>query len=181
MKKTYKFQSKIKIPLNVKVNKIGDTLNITGPLGKSRINIKKLDYKGNLAIKIDQQNNELDIIGSKKAPYNSLINIIQNKLTGVNQGYITYLRLFGIGYRCTLDNDILTFKVGYSHDVRYKIPKSVRIFLIEPTLLSIFGIDKNQVTQIAAQIRNIKPPSPYKGKGIRLAQEIVRLKQGKQK
>ena len=75
----------------------------------------------------------------------------------------------------------MTLKVGYSHDVKYKIPSSVCIFLIEPTLICLFGIDKNQVTQIAAEIRQIKPPSPYKGKGIRFVNETVFIKQGKQK
>jgi large subunit ribosomal protein L6 len=181
MKKQSNYQLEIKIPFNVKVEKKEDIIIFSGPLGCSKINIKKLDYKGCIAIHINQEKKVITVLSSLESVYGSVINLIKNKIYGISQGYLLYLRLVGIGYRCFLKNNTLTFKVGFSHDIKYKIPDSIRIFLIEPTLLCLFGIDKNQVTQIAAQIRFIKPPSPYKGKGVRFLQETVRVKQGKQK
>jgi large subunit ribosomal protein L6 len=75
----------------------------------------------------------------------------------------------------------LRLKVGFSHDLVFQIPDSIRLFLIEPTLICLYGIDKNQVTQIASKIREIQPPSVYKGKGIAFSEEVVILKQGKRK
>ena len=72
-------------------------------------------------------------------------------------------------------------KLGYSHDIIYKIPSSIKLFLLDPTLICFFSVDKNQVTQIAAKIRNLRRPSAYKGKGIRLINEKILLKQGKKK
>jgi large subunit ribosomal protein L6 len=95
------------------------------------------------------------------------------------------MRIVGVGYRAEIIkneiNQILCFKIGLSHDFQYNIPKSVRVFLIEPTLICLYGVDKNQVTQIAAKIRQIKPPSVYKGKGIRLINEVIVMKPGKRK
>lgn len=95
------------------------------------------------------------------------------------------MRIVGVGYRVEIlkneTNQILCFKIGLSHDFQYVIPKSVRIFLIEPTVICLYGIDKNQVTEIAAKMRQIKPPSVYKGKGIRLLNEVIVMKAGKRK
>lgn len=95
------------------------------------------------------------------------------------------MRIVGVGYRAEIinnkTNQILCFKIGLSHNFQYDIPKSIRVFLVEPTLICLYGIDKNQVTQIAAKIRQIKPPSVYKGKGIRLINEVIVTKAGKRK
>lgn len=181
MKTKFIYQSEIKIPTNVKIEKKQNILVFSGPLGSSKINIKKIDRKGVTAISIYQDKRSIQLLSSVKSLYGSILSLIKNKIYGVSQGYLLYLRLVGIGYRCSLENQTLSLKVGFSHDVKYKIPSSIRIFLIEPTLICLFGLDKNQITQIAAQIRHIKPPSPYKGKGIRFLQETVFIKQGKQK
>lgn len=102
-------------------------------------------------------------------------------MRGVTRGFLIYLKIIGIGYRASLQNDTLLLKLGYSHDVTYKIPSSIKLFLIEPTVICVFGVDKNQVTQIASKIRSLRKPSAYKGKGIRLINEKVLLKQGKKK
>lgn len=169
------------MPETVIVKKNKNIIKFTGPLGSSKINIEKVDRMGVTAIKINHEGKLISIISSEKSSYNAIIGLIKNKIYGVSQGFLLYLRIVGIGYRCFLTNQTLTLKVGYSHDVKFRIPESIRIFLLEPTLICLFGIDKNQVTQLAAQIRQIKPPSPYKGKGIRLLNETVFIKQGKQK
>lgn len=107
--------------------------------------------------------------------------LIKQKQQGVSRGYFTYLRLIGVGYRVFLVKNQLTFKLGFSHFVKVTIPSSIRVFLPEPTLICFYGLDKNQVTQIAAKIKEIKPPSPYKGKGIRILDAQVRIKVGKKK
>lgn len=181
MRKKKNYQSEIKIPKAVHVERKKDIMIFTGPLGCSKINIKKLDHKGCLAVTISREKKVISILSPLESNYGSFVNLIKNKIYGVSQGYLLYLRIVGIGYRCILQNNTLTFKVGFSHDVRYKIPTSIRIFLIEPTLICLFGVDKHQITQVAAQIRDIRPPSTYKGKGIRLLHENVPIKQGKQK
>lgn len=116
-----------------------------------------------------------------KAKKSIISSLYEQKIQGVSRGYFTYLRLFGVGYRVFLVKDILTFKLGFSHFVKIKIPASIRVFLPEPTLICFYGLDKNQVTQIAAKVQQIKPPSPYKGKGIRVLDTQIKLKIGKKK
>ena len=104
-----------------------------------------------------------------------------NKIQGVSRGFLLYLKIIGIGYRVLLQNNKLIFKLGYSHDIIYKLPSSIKVFLMDPTLFCLFGIDKNQITQIAAKLRGLRKPSVYKGKGIRLLNETIALKIGKRK
>nr|YP_009720878.1 ribosomal protein L6 [Scherffelia dubia]QGP70678.1 ribosomal protein L6 [Scherffelia dubia] len=111
----------------------------------------------------------------------SCLPVLAQKIQGVSRGYFVYLRVVGVGYRVFLSQNILTFKLGFSHFYKVKVPKSTRVFLPEPTLLCLYGIDKNQVTQVAASIKRIKPPSVYKGKGIKLLKDSIRLKEGKKK
>jgi ribosomal protein L6P/L9E len=121
-------------------------------------------------------------VRAKNSPKNlTPLALLAQKIQGVSRGYFVYLRVVGVGYRVFLSENILTFKIGFSHFYKVKVPNSTRVFLPEPTLLCLYGIDKNQVTQIAAKIKSIKPPSVYKGKGIRLLDELIRLKEGKKK
>nr|QGP70640.1 ribosomal protein L6 [Tetraselmis sp. CCMP 881] len=104
------------------------------------------------------------------------------KLKGISGGFFVYLKIVGIGYRVFLDREnTLTFKLGYSHYYQAKLPKSIKVFLPEPTLICLYGIDKNQVTQVAAKIQAIKKPCAYKGKGIRLIDQQIQLKAAKKK
>lgn len=125
------------------------------------------------------------ILHSNHKPFlKSISNIIKNKITGVSSGFLISIRIIGVGYRAEIikkKKQVLLFKIGFSHDFEYVIPASIRVFLVEPTLICLYGVDKNQITQIAAKIREIKPPSVYKGKGIKLVNENVFLKPGKRK
>ena len=109
--------------------------------------------------------------------------LISNRFHGVRFGFTLYLRVVGVGYRVSYksQNHRLIFKVGLSHDVEFQLPPSIRVFVLEPTLFCLFGINKNQVTQVGAKIRMIRPPEVYKGKGIRLVEEKIKLKIGKRK
>lgn len=116
---------------------------------------------------------------SQKHYFNSLCD---QKLKGISRGYFVYLKIVGIGYRVFSEKEnLLTFKLGYSHYYQVNLPKSVKAFLPEPTLICLYGIDKNQVTQAAGKLQAIKKPCAYKGKGIRLLDQQIQLKAGKKK
>ena len=110
-----------------------------------------------------------------------IASLYHQKSQGVLKGFFTYLKITGVGYRVFLTGNILTLKLGFSHFVKVQVPESVKVFLPEPTLVCFYGVDKNQITQIAAKVQQLKPPSPYKGKGIRRLDTNIRLKPGKKK
>ncbi len=105
--------------------------------------------------------------------------LIANAVQGVTQGYTKELEIKGIGYRAKLSGRALELSVGFSHPVIFEPPEGVTIEVPEPTKIRVSGIDKQLVGQVAADIRAIRPPDAYKGKGIRYAGEVVRLKPGK--
>lgn len=186
MKKLKNYKTKIRIPTNVKIKKEKNNLFFYGLLGSTQLSLEKLDVLGIAAIqfrKNDKKN--LFFSSNSKCFFASITNIIQNKIIGVSSGFLVSMRIIGVGYRAEIikhqKNQILCFKIGFSHDLKYIIPTSVRVFLLEPTLICLYGVDKNQITQIAAKIKMIKPPSVYKGKGIRLVNEPIFTKLGKRK
>src|SRR5947209_8286747 len=190
-------QSYISLPKNVSVffgelviskrNSRDKLLIFSGPLGEVKLNLKKVDPFGLGKLKISEDKQKIIINHKSKKDLKPLKTLIQGKIYGVTIGYLLSLRIVGVGYRVFLQEDIknskknLIFKMGYSHDIKYQLPKSVRGFVLEPTLLCIYGIDKNQVAEIANKIRNIRPPENYKGKGIRFVNEKITLLQGKRK
>ncbi len=106
---------------------------------------------------------------------------ISNMVSGVKDGYSKSLEIQGVGYRCALQGKELVLQLGFSHEVRYAIPAGITIVVDKQTSVKIDGIDKEQVGQVAAEIRGYKPPEPYKGKGIRYVGEYVLHKEGKKK
>ena len=131
---------------------------------------------------LNQKRKEQNARGHKRTGGRSPItSLYHQKSQGVLKGFFTYLKITGVGYRVFLTDNILTFKLGFSHFVKVQVPESVRVFLPEPTLVCFYGVDKNQVTQVAAKVQQLKPPSPYKGKGIRRLNTSLRLKPGKKK
>jgi large subunit ribosomal protein L6 len=107
--------------------------------------------------------------------------LVQNMVTGVAQGFTKRLEISGVGYRAAVDGKILNLQLGYSHDIKFAIPDDVRIACETPTAVTVSGADRQRVGQIAAEIRGFREPEPYKGKGIRYADEKVRRKEGKKK
>ena len=176
-KKNYTFE--IIIPENISIKKQNTTLVFSGPLGTTGIDLKKIDPTGLSAIFLTETS--LKILTPSKSYAGLFKKIFLNKIQGVTRGFLIYLKIVGIGYRAYLEKNSLFFKLGYSHDSIYNIPDSVKIFLVDPTLLCIFGVDKNQVSQIASKLRNLRKPSVYKGKGIRFLDEKIHLKTGKRK
>jgi large subunit ribosomal protein L6 len=107
--------------------------------------------------------------------------LIANMVTGVTKGFEKKLEIVGVGFRAELQGDVLKLALGYSHPILYPVPKGIRVAVDKQTLLTVKGIDKQQVGIVAAQLRSIKPPEPYKGKGIRYLGERIRKKVGKTK
>lgn len=106
---------------------------------------------------------------------------INNMVMGVSEGFTVNLEINGVGYRAAVEGQELVLSLGYSHPIRYPIPKGVEMKCERPTAISIHGGDKQQVGQLASEIRAYRPPEPFKGKGIKYADEIVRRKEGKKK
>jgi large subunit ribosomal protein L6 len=107
--------------------------------------------------------------------------MINNLVTGVSKGFERKLEITGVGYKAAVAGKSLQLSLGYSHDVNYPIPAGVTIVTPKPTEIMIAGIDKRQIGQIAAEIRSLRPPEPYKGKGVKYAGEFIFRKEGKKK
>ena len=182
MKCNKKIFSQISIPDGVQILKRKQLLIFSGPLGFTSLDLAKIDRTGLGTIMIGKDERDC-VIGSHTKPFfYSLLSLLKNKIRGVTVGFLIPLRIVGVGYRAFLDSKAnLHFKLGYSHNYKYQVGQGVRAFLLEPTLLCLFGIDKNQVKQVASIIRSFKPPERYKGKGIRFTTEKVRIAQGKRK
>ena len=185
------YKTSINIPKHVQIEKKNKNLIISGTKGSTKLNLCKLNECVSFS-----ENNNLLLCSNSKVFFKCTLNIIKEKILGVSNGFLLLIRILGVGYRVHiqkpvtakslpessgLQNQILHLKIGFSHDFKYIIPLSIKVFLLEPTLICLYGVDKNQVTQIAAKIRAIKPPSVYKGKGIKLVNEVVSIKQGKRK
>jgi large subunit ribosomal protein L6 len=168
----------IPIPSGVKVDIAPDnTVTVTGPKGtlsrRFHPDMKLTLQDGMLRVERPSDNKlHRSLHGLTRA-------LAANMVTGVTQGYTKTLEITGVGYRVAKVGDNLVFQVGYSHPVLFEPPPGVNFIVDSPTRLSVTGIDKEQVGEIAAQIRRIRKPEPYKGKGIRYADEVIRRKAGK--
>jgi large subunit ribosomal protein L6 len=116
-----------------------------------------------------------------KAMWGLSRSLVANLVKGVTEGFERKLEINGVGYRAASDGKILTLQLGYSHDIKYAIPPDIKITCESPTQITISGADKQKVGQIAAEIRGFRKPEPYKGKGIKYAEEIILRKEGKKK
>ena len=107
--------------------------------------------------------------------------LVNNLVTGVTQGFTQKLEISGVGYRAAVQGKKLQLQLGFSHDVNYPIPDGIGIVCEKPTMITVSGIDKQLVGQVAAEIRSWRPPEPYKGKGVKYAGERIKRKEGKKK
>jgi large subunit ribosomal protein L6 len=107
--------------------------------------------------------------------------MLNNIMVGVSEGFTRRLEINGVGYRAAVQGKTLNLALGYSHDVNYPIPDGVTVLTPKPTEIVISGIDKQRVGQVAAEIREFRPPEPYKGKGVKYAEEKIFRKEGKKK
>jgi large subunit ribosomal protein L6 len=107
--------------------------------------------------------------------------LVQNLVKGVAEGYTRKLEISGVGYRAALDGKVLNLQLGYSHDIKFAVPDDIKVVCDTPTAITISGADKQRVGQIAAEIRGFRGPEPYKGKGVKYAEEKILRKEGKKK
>ena len=171
----------ISIPDKVKVMLNGDMINIEGPLGKKTINIDLDIFELNInegkevsiKPKINNQNNKR-LWGMNRS-------LINNAIIGASKGYEKILELSGVGYRAALKGNVLNLQLGFSHDINFNIPEGVKIQVEKQNILKITGTDKQQVGMVSAEIKSIRPPEPYKGKGIKEQGQYIIRKEGKKK
>ena len=150
----------IAVPAGVDVTIDGRTVSVKGPKG---------------TLSVTRPNDERQ----NKALHGLSRTLVANMITGVTQGYVKKLEISGVGYRVTAKGSNLEFALGYSHPVNVSAPNGITFAVETPTKISVSGISKQQVGEVAANIRKLRKPDPYKGKGIRYAGEVIRRKVGK--
>src|SRR5947209_1798435 len=167
------------IPSGVKVQIAGGTVRVEGPKGK-------LELAAHPAMKIEQDDKTKAIVVTRpdddrfnRSLHGLTRSLIANMVEGVTKGYTKRLKIEGIGYQARLDKKNLVLTVGYANAVEMAPPEGVTVTLTDPTTIVITGADKQKVGQFAAEVRAVRKPEPYKGKGIRYENEQVRRKEGK--
>lgn len=171
---------KTPIPLpkgvELKASKDGK-LHIKGPKGTAELQVPV-----GIHVKIEGQTVTLERdekLLPEKAMHGLYRSLLKNCVIGVSEGYEIKLSMVGVGYRANVQGNKLDLQVGFSHPTFVEIPKSIQVSVDKGTAILIKGIDKREVGQFAATVRGVKPPEPYKGKGIRYENEYVRKKEGK--
>ena len=169
----------VAVPNGVTANIQGQTVSIKGPKGTLQLVLHddvtaKMD-KGE--IKIDPR------FETKRArsQWGTARTLVNNLISGVTKGFEEKLEINGVGYRAAVQGKQLNLQLGYSHDINYPIPQGIAIATPKPTEIVITGVDKQQVGQVAAEIRSFRGPEPYKGKGVKYAGEYIFRKEGKKK
>ena len=171
----------INIPDKVKVLLSGNTINVEGPLGKKTLNLDT-----DLFELIINEGKDVSIKPKKltqniKKLWGMNRSLLNNAITGISKGYEKILELSGVGFRAALKGKQLNLQLGFSHDINFDIPEGIKITVEKQTIIKIVGFDKQQVGMIASQIKSIRPPEPYKGKGIKEQGQYILRKEGKKK
>ena len=171
----------ISIPEKVKVILSGNMINIEGPLGKKSLNIDLEVFDLNITegkeVSIKPKKNTQDT----KRLWGMNRSLINNAIIGASTGYEKILELSGVGYRAALKGNVLNLQLGFSHDINFDIPEGVKIQVEKQIILKITGNDKQQVGMVTSQIKSLRPPEPYKGKGIKEQGQYIIRKEGKKK
>lgn len=166
----------IEIPKDVTVDLKGDLLTIKGPKGELKRSIHP-------KVTVNAENNQIlvkvaDETKESKSFHGLFRALIANMVTGVSQGFERVLDIVGVGYRAELSGRTATFHLGYSHPVVFELPEGIEA-KIDKTRITLQGIDKELLGKTAAKIRGFRKPEPYKGKGIKYAEELIKRKAGK--
>lgn len=167
------------VPNGVEVKIAADNINVKGPLGELNqaltgdVAVKLEDGKVSFAVTNDSRH--------AKAMSGTLRALVNNMVVGVSKGFERRLTLIGVGYRAVVQGEALKLELGFSHDIIHQLPKGVKAECPSQTEIVLKGYDKQVVGQVAAKIRAYRPPEPYKGKGVRYADETVIIKEVKKK
>jgi large subunit ribosomal protein L6 len=169
----------IPIPKGVTVSVDGQAVKVKGPKGELDVTL------------VDDVSVEMDAESIVVAPredtqrgrsmWGMSRTLVNNLVVGVSEGFKRDLEINGVGYRAAVQGRTLQLQLGYSHDIAFPIPEGIDIKCERPTAISISGIDKQKVGHVAAKIRGLRPPEPYKGKGVKYADETISRKEGKKK
>jgi len=169
----------VAIPAGVTASVDGQTVKVKGPKGALQ-----LVLHGDVAAKVESGGIKVDPRADTKAAralWGTSRALVANLMTGVTKGFEQRLEITGVGYRAAVQGKNLQIALGYSHDIVHAIPDGITITTPKPTEIVVTGIDRQKVGQVAADIRDYRPPEPYKGKGIKYAGEFIFRKQGKKK
>jgi len=169
----------VEIPSGVEVTIANDVLTAKG--GKGTLTVPLDD-----SVAVGQEDGKVVVAPrdeSKRAVtmWGTMRSLVNNAIIGASQGFTKQLEIRGVGYRAAVQGRILNLQLGYSHDVNYPIPDGIEIKCERPTLIEVSGASKQQVGQVASEIRAFRKPEPFKGKGVRYSDEYVRSKEGKKK
>ena len=171
----------IAIPEKVKVILSNNIVNIEGPLGKKSLTIDldifDIIINDGKEVSIKPKKNNQDT----KRLWGMNRSLINNVIIGASKGYEKILELTGVGFRAALKGNVLNLQLGFSHDINFDVPEGIKITVEKQTILKISGNDKQKVGMIAAKIKSIRPPEPYKGKGIKEQGQYILRKEGKKK
>jgi large subunit ribosomal protein L6 len=168
----------VEIPDKVKVNVDQEgAVSVEGPKGK-------LQWKLPRQIRASVQDNQVSVVREAesrnvKALHGLSRSLVYNMVQGVSEGFTKQLEIEGVGFKAAVQGSILNLSLGFSHPVTFSIPKDIKITVADNTKITVQGVDKKLVGQVAADIRGFYPPEPYKGKGVRYAGEQIRRKVGK--
>jgi len=169
----------VAVPGGVTAAVNGQEVKVKGPKGELKhvlaaTMVAKLDKDGiEIAMREDTK--------EARAMWGMSRTLVANLIAGVTEGFTKKLEITGVGYRAAVQGSNLQLQLGYSHDIAYPIPQDIQVACPKPTEIVVTGIDKQQVGQVAAEIRQFRPPEPYKGKGIKYAGEYILRKEGKKK
>ena len=169
----------VPLPKGVTASVAGQTVKVKGPKGELSVHlVSEIEATvGADGVTVAPR------AGAERGPqmWGLSRTLVNNLVVGVTQGFQQKLEINGVGYRAQVAGKNLNLQLGFSHDVAYPIPAGITITAEKPTMLTVAGIDKQLVGQVAAEIRGYRPPEPYKGKGVKYAEEHIRRKEGKKK
>jgi large subunit ribosomal protein L6 len=167
----------VEVPNNVEVDVSGQTIKVKGPKGELTVPVGR-------GVEVKQEDGSLVLERASDSPDHKAMHgltrsLLQNAVTGVTDGFAKTLLIQGVGYRGALQGRDINLQVGYSHPVTMSPREGIDFEMPNATTIVVRGIDKQRVGQMAAEIRKVRPPEPYKGKGIRYSDEQIRRKVGK--
>jgi large subunit ribosomal protein L6 len=169
----------IAVPSGITANVEGQTVKVKGPKGALQVVLHD-----DVSVKLEGSQIKVDPRAETKrarAQWGTSRTLIANLINGVSKGFEERLEINGVGYRAAVQGKNLQLALGYSHDINYPIPEGITIATPRPVEIIISGSDRQKVGQVAAEIRDYRPPEPYKGKGIKYASERIFRKEGKKK
>jgi len=171
----------ISIPEKVKVVLNGNNINIEGPLGKKTLNLDIDIFDLNIIDGKEVSIKPKKVNDNTKRLWGMSRSLLNNAIIGASTGYEKILELSGVGYRAAIKDKNLNLQLGFSHDINFPIPEGIQIAVDKQTTIKIKGSDKQQVGMLASKIKSIRPPEPYKGKGIKEKGQYILRKEGKKK